>query len=741
MANKSLTYNERIEKLRQIKQKETAEKQEIIGSMDHDDWAIVLPPPDRRKIKESMSSSGMPITDVILDNYEPESNHPEGGFFGPEICGSNYRKLLEKHPPYVNRYSSLAGRYMVNFMTYRDPHWNPDLDYSHLKEKQEKYQLVTGIGASQHFCQDMEIGLELGWQGILNKIEKYRKQNPESNEFYNGLEDIVSGLQNWIKRTSKLAQKKAEKEDNLQLKENLSSMAEINQKLITEPPSTFREACQWIVWFLLIARMYNGSGSLGTLDQFLEPYYKKDREKGILTREEAIYHIACLLLADTAYLQLGGLDKEGNDTTGEVSYLVLEAAHRLKIPANIGVSVGEKIDSGLLKRGVEIQFEDKTGIPKFLGTDNIVKGFARNKNMNKELGRQRAYAGCHWFGIPGREYTIMDTVKINFGVVFDVAFKEMMKDNRLEPGIDELWKRFKIHLKEAIKTIARGLDFHLENMHQVFPELVLDLLCHGPIEKGEDASHGGVEFYNMCVDGAGLATTADSFAALEKRIEKEERFTWEEIYKIIQNNWEGPKGEQARLLMKNIPRYGRGNTQGDKYAVKITEIFTEMVKEDTTPEGYNMIPGIFSWANTIPMGKNLEATPNGRYAGDPISHGANPDPGFREDGAATAMARAIASVQCGYGNTVPMQIEIDPEITEEEQGVEYIMSLIKTHFNLGGTMINMNIMDEEKVLEAHEDPEKHPDLVVRVTGFSAYFSSLSQEFRQLVVDRILSKQS
>jgi formate C-acetyltransferase len=152
-----------------------------------------------------------------------------------------------------------------------------------------------------------------------------------------------------------------------------------------------------------------------------------------------------------------------------------------------------------------------------------------------------------------------------------------------------------------------------------------------------------------------------------------------------------------------------------------------------------MIPGLFSWANTIPMGQVVGATPNGRHAGAPISHGSNPDPGFRREGAPTAMAVAIASVQPGYGNTAPMQIELDPAISRDEGGIEKIANLIKTHFDLGGTQINMNIVDAEKVLEAHEDPNKYPDLVVRVTGFSAYFASLSPEFRQLVVDRIIAE--
>jgi formate C-acetyltransferase len=139
------------------------------------------------------------------------------------------------------------------------------------------------------------------------------------------------------------------------------------------------------------------------------------------------------------------------------------------------------------------------------------------------------------------------------------------------------------------------------------------------------------------------------------------------------------------------------------------------------------------------MGQDLGATPNGRHAGAPISHGANPDLGFRSDGAPTAMAVAIADVQPGWGNSAPMQIDLDPGLANDAQGVEQIVNLIKTHVDLGGTQINMNILDVDQVLAAHEDPSLYPDLIVRVTGFSAYFNRLSPEFRQLVVDRIIAE--
>ncbi|MFL7810403.1 MAG: pyruvate formate lyase family protein, partial [Anaerolineae bacterium] len=561
---------------------------------------------------------------------------------------------------------------------------------------------------------------------------------PDHAAFYGGLEAVVRGIQAWIRTNAEEAWRMASEEPRPDVRRNLIEMAEMNEWLVTAPPRTFREACQWIGWYDMAARMYNGSGSLGRLDVLLQPYYERDVAAGILDEEGAIFILGCLLLMDTAYIQLGGPDAEGNDATNQVSYLVLEAAHRLRIPANVGVCVGDHVDPGLMRRGVEVMLADKTGIPKFLGIDGVVEGFSRN-GYPLALARERAYAGCHWFALPGREYTLNDCVKVNFGAVFEAAWEEMFAAADPPPSVARLWALFRGHMRRAIEVLAEGLDFHMAHMHEVRPELVLDLLCHGTIERGLDASHGGVDYVNLCVDGAALATVADSFAALEERIEREGRVTWDEVRQHVDQDWAGPEGERVRLMMKSIARYGSGGSLGDAYAVRITRLFTDLVKEKPTPTGYSMIPGLFSWANTIPMGQELRATPNGRHACAPISHGANPDPGYRRDGAPTAMAVAIAAVQPGWGNSAPMQIELDPGLPRDEEAVDHIVDLIRTHMELGGTQINMNVMDVEQVLEAHEDPDKYPDLVVRVTGFSAYFASLSPEFRQLVVDRIIAE--
>ncbi|MFO7959059.1 MAG: pyruvate formate lyase family protein [Candidatus Brocadiia bacterium] len=735
----ALTYKQRLKALHERKLRETREKQEAVGPMDRDDQGNVLLPPESREAVEAVSGSGEVVTDFVLKGFAVESNHPSGGFFGPRAVGRNFRRLLEAHPTYVDPVNSMAGRYMVNFNSYRDPRWNPDFDYSHLRPEHEKYGITPGIGGLQHFCPDLSIGLELGWGGLLEKVRRCRAANPNADGFYDGLEDVIRGVQDWIQRHAEDAREMAQTEEQPQLRQNLATMAESCEHLITEPPRTLREACQWLTFFQAVAKMYNGSGEWGQLDELLRPFYERDREAGILTDEEAVFHIACLLLSETAYAQLGGPDADGRDLTSPASFLILEAVHRLRAPANIGIRIGDGLSEDLFRRGLEILFEDRMGFPKFIGDRSVTEGFARN-GYPVELARTRIYAGCHWLAIPGREYTLSDLIKIDLARVFDTVFREMMDDEDAAPSVSELWDGFLRHLGRAIEVVAEGVDIHMAHMHEVFPELYLDLFCHGPVEQGLDITNGGVEFYNIGVDAASLATVADSFAALEQRIEREKRWTWGEVAEFLANNWSGPGGEEARLCMRNIPRYGSGGSRADNWARRISEVFAELVTREPTPDGYRMIPGLFSWAKNIEFGRELGATPNGRRAGDPVSHGPNPDPGFNagKPGTPTQLALAVASVQPGYGNTAPLQIDLDAGSVDDEAGMARVQSLIQTHFEMGGTLVNINVVDRETLIEAHEDPSRHPDLIVRVTGFSAYFASLSEELREYVVDRVVA---
>ena len=715
----NFTYPKRLERLLKAKETETEKKLSKYGrTMDLDDRGRLVPPDDF--------------------DFVPTPNHKSGGFFGPASCGKNYRRLLDIHPVYCDPDSALLGTWMVMLCEYRKPMWDPKLTFKNLEKEQRMYDIVHGIGGMHHFLADYSMGLELGWKKILENIEHYSGIYPDKKDFYHGLSDCVLGIQDYIRRHADKAQEMAEKETDTGRKKNLIEMSDMSGRLVNDAPKTFHEAVQWMTWYEVTANIYNGCGSaIGDIDRILKPFYDRDKKAGILSDEDAIFYICCFLLVDNCYCQIGGCDKDGNDNTNELSFIMLEAMHKLKIPTCICVRVHENINKDLMYKAVKYLFEDRTGAPNFLGDKAVTEGFMRN-GYTRDLAVTRVKCGCHWCAIPGREYTLNDVVKINFAAVYDTSFKDMMQDKKHTPSAKQLWHVFKKHLKRAVKVTARGIDFHIEHMHEVFPELLNDLFCHGPVEKGSDATHKGVEYYDLCVDGAGLATVADSFAALEQRIDKEKRLTWEQMDHVIETDYKD--AEDIRLMMKNIPHFGVGGSVSDGYAKAIVETFVRYIKEKNTPDGHIMIPGLFSWANTIPMGKAVRATANGRFAGAPISHGANPVPGFKETGALTALANAVASVQCGYGNTAPIQLEINPVILKGEEGIRTMISFITTYCDqMGGTLMNINIMNKDMILDAHKDPSKYPDLIVRVTGFSAYFALLSEDFRKLVVDRIINE--
>ena len=717
ITGKDFKYQERINILRNLKRKQTEEKIIVEGLFDEDDYGRVIPP---------------------KDHWNSIPNNPDGSFYGLAGWTNNFCDLMEHHPVYIEANDAFAGRWMYFLSRMRSNKWNPAYPYEDLKEGILKYDINCGIGDDAHFAPDYKMGLKLGWKGLIDKINYFRGINklPEKIEFYNAHERAVKSIQIWIKNHIKAIHEMIKTEVNPELVENLREMAEVNENILSAPPQTFREACQWIIWYHLASRTYNRDGAGGQIDSLLQPFYEKDIAEGRIDHDKAIYYLSSFLINDSIYWQLGGPDASGKDQTSEISFLILEACDKINTTLNITVRVHDGMDQQLFRKSIEYLVKNKNAWPRFSGDKALVSGFMKN-GFDIELARQRIAVGCNWMSLPGLEYTMNDLVKVNMAKVFEVAFLKMMSDKTSEISTRELWKRFEYHLKCAVNIAANGIRHHLKFQKYNEPELILNLLSYGPIEKGLDISDGGAQYYNLAIDGAGLAIVADSFAALQQRIEEEGKTSWEEVTYHIKSNFEDENGERIRLLLKNSNHYGQGNSKGDQWAERISQSFSNFVVHESNPEmKHRFIPGLFSWANALSFGKQVGATPNGRKSHTPISHGANPVPGFTSDGASLSLAIAIARVQSGYGNTAPMQWELDPTLGSENN-IDLIGSIIKTHFEMGGTLINVNIMDKDQVLEAHRDPSKYPDLVVRVTGFTAYFAMLTPEFRQLVVDRIL----
>jgi len=718
-AEETFDYDKRIKLLRKRKVEQTEEKARN-GGANEDDYGLIVQDEFQYKLKP---------------------NHENGSIYGYKAWTENYCAILDSHPLYCDPLDAFVGKGFLFLERLRPVtcKWNPAYPFDELKVLFDKYNVISGIDNCHHFTPDLQIGFDLGWGGILQKLKEQRALHDESHyEFYDSEIAVVEAIIRFLKRCAAELKELGDQEQNPYLKENLYEMSRVNEKVADGKPETFREAVQWMCWFSMLSRTYNRGSAGGQLDEMLRPYYEKDIAEGILTDEEAVFYLACLFLQDSRYFQLGGPDINGEDMTSKISYLCLDAADKINIACNLTIRVHDKLDEKFFKKSVAYLFKNKQGWPRYSSDSALAEGFMKC-GYSLEMARKRVAAGCHWMCIPGMEYTMNDTVKINLLKVFEVAYQEMMSDQSEAPSSENLWIRYEKHLKVAVDATGNGIMHHLKYQSKSQPELILNLFQHGLIEKGVNITDGGANYYNMCVDGSGLAVVADSFAACEQRIEKEKKLTYAELTKHIDNNFEDEDGEYIRQLMQHSEKYCGGDSLGDTWAKRISKLYTELVRDlNVQHPGINFIPGFFSWSNTLGLGSTVGATPNGRKAGEAINHGANPNGGFRKDGAVSSMCNSIGAIQPGYGNCAPVQLEFDPGIVNDAEGVDKMAAMIKTIMNTGNTLLNINIIDANKILEAHKDPFKYPDLVVRVTGFTAFFAMLTPEFRQLVVDRVTS---
>ena len=733
-----LTYADRLKAMRETKIRHTLEKKKQNGYTDLDDFGTV----------------------PISEGYEvtPQYNSSNGSFYGYDGMSENFCRVIDAHEPYVDPMEMLCGRWRDMLVNYRgDVHYLPDwlkkkpkimelmssstdqwskrwdeqrFPYDELKPLQEKYNIQTGIDGDAHFACDYCIGFKLGFGGFLEKIEKYRKINPDKKAFYDAEEKCVRAIIAFIDRHIAKIREMIPHENRAEIKASLEEMLKTCENVRLDAPKTFREVCQWTAFFNCASRIYTRDGAGFQLDTLLLSYYENDVKSGILDDETAKFLIANLLLIDPHYYQISGVDENDRDMTNRLSHLILDAADSIDIACNLTVRVHENCDRDFLKKAVYYLLKNKNGWPRFCNDKALCEGYMKN-GVDKKTARERIAVGCNWMCVPGKEFPMNDTVKINIAKVFDVALNEMRAEK--EKSCKRLFEIYEKHLKVAIDTTAKGINLHLDHQWEVTPELIMNLMMKNTLERGEDISQCA-KLYTIGVDGAGLAVVADSFGAIQTRIEEENLLTWEQLYDALDSNF---ADERIRLMLNSSPKFCQGNTLSDEWAVALTKSWVKNIRAQKMPNGRQLVPGWFSWARTIEYGSKVGATPNGRRRGEPISHGANPNPHFRQDGAPTAQSNGIASVQCGYGNTAPLQIEFDPHVAADEKGVDTVLALIEGHFKQGGTLININVLDGEKLMKANENPEAYPDLVVRVTGFTAYFASLSPQFRQLVVDRFL----
>lgn len=332
--DRTFTYDERIALLRTRKIAQTEEKAKA-GGADEDDYGLIVQNEFQYKLKP---------------------NHPNGSIYGYKAWKENYCAILSQHPIYVDALDAFSAKGFLFLERLRPStkKWNPDYSYDDLQKVFTKYQVISGIDNCHHFTPDLNIGMEIGWGGILKKLKEQQALHDETHaEFYESEIAVVEAVIAFINRAGDEIEALACDEQNRQLSENLHRIAEINHRISSEPPKTFREAVQWSNWFSMISRTYNRGSAGGQLEDLFNRFYENDTAAGTLTDDEAVFYLACMFLQDSRYWQLSGPDANGGDTTCRLSYLALDAADKINIACNLTIRMHDKIDPVFFRKSVE----------------------------------------------------------------------------------------------------------------------------------------------------------------------------------------------------------------------------------------------------------------------------------------------------------------------------------------------------------------------------------------------------
>lgn len=684
--------------------------------------------------------------------------------------------------------------------------------------QKEVFKLIFTIGAEfangiGHFLLGHNKVIKLGFKGIRNLAEeKLRSLNgsKEKKDFLNAVIIAVDGVSNFIKRFSELADDLSNKEKNKTRKNELIKISEICKNISDNPASNFYEALQ-LVWFVqLIAQVEDGGFaiSFGRLDQILYPYYKRDIEDGRINPEFAEELVKCFYIKVASVvnvlenmivavasgppiaqnLTIGGIDKEGDDATNELSYIFLDAYKNIKTSQpNFSIRVHKNIKEDFLIRICEA-VRDGTSIAFF--NDEIIIPSMINRGIPIDDARDYAIVGCVEPAVPGKTFGSTDSnlfniakcleLALNNGDGFDLIKNPFYLSSKLSIGLFSIlsWiyntikfsKNVKVNIFDLIE-ISRGkslgvktgdarkfnsfdkvLDaykkqvsyfsekmvsamYYCDKAHsELKPTPFLSSTVDDCIDKTKDLISGGAKYNFTGPQAVGIADVGDSLAVIKKFIFDEKKITMSELLKVLNNNFKDRENLRQMFLNK-VPKYGNDNDYVDKLTKEGIEIYCkEIEKHKNFREGYFQ-PGVYSMSGHIIFGILTGATPDGRKRGMSLTEGVSPVHGREIKGPTSVLKSAAKLPHKLISNGNVLNMKFHPLLLQGDENIRKFSVLIKTYFELGGLHIQSNVVSKEILFDAQKNPEKYRGLVVRVAGYSAYFTELDKATQDDIIER------
>ncbi|MHA1799385.1 MAG: pyruvate formate lyase family protein, partial [Candidatus Helarchaeota archaeon] len=301
-------------------------------------------------------------------------------------------------------------------------------------------------------------------------------------------------------------------------------------------------------------------------------------------------------------------------------------------------------------------------------------------------------------------------------------------------SFEEFMNAFYTQMQHVISCVAKATNLRDDIWAQKFNNPLISCTIDGCIENARDMTNGGARYKFQAIGAGGLGTAVDSLAAIKKFVYDERKVNMEDLIKSIQSNFKN--AESLRQILSNGPKYGMDDDFADSIAVEVVDKFCEMVKNEKLPRGGHFKASFISYGLNVYEGMLEPATPNGRLASQPLSNSISPSNGAEKEGP-TAAIKSVAKIdhtKIGYGDSFNMKFPLS--LLNTEKGIQSFETLVKTYFDLGGFHVQFNVINEDTLREAQLHPEEYQDLIVRVSGYSAYFTQLGRQIQDDLIARV-----
>lgn len=628
-----------------------------------------------------------------------------------------------------------------------------------------------------HTAYDIPKLFRVGIKGLLEEaksrlesVDLFTVDGLRSRDFYNGVIICTEAVITYFKRYSDLALSMSKSEKTPKRQKELIKISEVFNNLAEGPPQDIWEALQLVQSMQLVIQLETSGDSVspGRMDQYLIPYYTKAINTGEYTHEEIQELLDCFWIklneivkvqdTESIYIHPGfpmtpnltiaGQTSEGKDAVNELSYMMLTSQEHIRLtnpqftarifegtPESFKIRVAEVIRLG-------------TGMPALFGDKGCIAAI-RNHLPDMPIERARDYriVGCVELsprGFQGR----VNGGQLNLARVVDLAMNngvDRLTGQQIGPktGDPKNFKTFE-DLRNSVNSQMKYFVHHQVINAAVVdmiqrentPHLFLSSLIEGCLERGLDMTWGGSLWGATPILHVGLATAANSLAAVKKLVFEEKKYTMENVVNALDNNFEGERYEKIHKDLISAPKYGNDDDYADSVMVEMTNDFFDIIESHKDIDGRKYTSMFLTLGGTVPHGWKTGATADGRLSGTPVSDSMSPSNGTDIYGP-TATALSAAKVdQSRVMQGIILNVKFTTGLLDTLENQRKFSDYFTTYFeDLGGQELQFNIANSKDLRNAQLHPEDYKDLIIRVAGYSARFVELSTDLQNDIISR------